>query len=294
MEIQTCSRRGFTLIELLVVIAIIAILAALLLPVLARSKKRAWEVYCISNLKQLGYAWGMYADDNNERLVNLSTYTASGPVNPSPDGVPWRTDWHNGNLVYTLPPGLTPGSADAITYLVELGYRQPTPTVTGPLWPYAPNPVIIHCPADPHADMKVGAGFCFDSYSGVSYLNGEGRNDGTHYCQFKRTEIKHPSDRFIWIESSDSRGENIGSWLMNFGLVNNGFLGASFKDGNDTPGIFHIASSVFNFCDGHAEAHRWANPGAIEAYAGGAAIPASQMAADAQWVAQHYPGNQNP
>ena len=59
---------AFTLVELLVVIAIIAILAALLLPSLARGKQKAQQVQCASNLKQLGTAIHMYADDNRDTL----------------------------------------------------------------------------------------------------------------------------------------------------------------------------------------------------------------------------------
>ena len=70
-------RRGFTLIELLVVIAIIAILAAILFPVFARAREKARQTACLSNAKQLGLAAMMYAQDNDETIINYRLTNSS-------------------------------------------------------------------------------------------------------------------------------------------------------------------------------------------------------------------------
>lgn len=77
-ESPTASAIGFTLIELLVVIAVIAILAAILLPALAAARERARGLICLSNTRQLEFAWALYADDNNGQLPCNLGMTAGG------------------------------------------------------------------------------------------------------------------------------------------------------------------------------------------------------------------------
>lgn len=282
------KRPGFTLIELLVVIAIIAILAAMLLPALSRAKSRATGSACLSNQKQLALAWVMYSDDNQDKVVGFNTWPLSGEN--------WRTDTRYVSVI--VPPGSSP--QDAIIYKVRMGYKQPkqtAPSIEGPLFKYAPNPDIMHCPGDLRYKRPVNDGFAWDSYSGVSGLNGE-----TTPNLKRRTQVMHPSERILWVEGADGRGENLGSWqMLNTGTPSRNFTDARFRD---SPAAFHGNAATFSWADGHAEMHKWldattiayANDSSLNKDAGGATQTAAQNGSrrDQQWVGMHYPTVNNP
>ncbi len=241
--------QGFTLIELLVVIAIIAILAAMLLPALAKAKTKAQGIGCLNNTKQITLAWHLYAGDSDDRVANNYGVTETiEAIDP-----PRRLDnWVNNVMTW----GASGGTADNSN-------TNNTLVANGVLGKYTAGAVGAYkCPADnylspiqrqrgfPQRNRSLAMNSIFGRFRSIPQGDptAGGQNWGfPQYRQYlKQAQVPRPGKTWLMMdEHPDSINDGY--------FINNPTAGAW----QDIPASYHNGACGFSFADGHSEIKKW-------------------------------------
>jgi len=229
------SRAAFTLIELLVVIAIIAILAALLLPALAKAKQKTQGVYCMNNTKQMALACIMYADDNNGAFPYNHD---GGNAGQQLGDECWVAGWLD----------FTSSTENTNTQMLinHAMYRY-----GAYLGPYIKAYQAFKCPADQSTVVIAGQTMKRVRSVSMECHIGTGSRNWTTPSRYpvaqKSVDIKAPVYKIMFLDEHEDS-------------INDGWFATdpdTLYQMVDCPASYHSKACGFSFADGHSEIHKW-------------------------------------
>ena len=136
----------------------------------------------------------------------------------------------------------------------------------GPLWPYAKNFNLYHCPGDTRDTRKCGDGYAWVTYSKSQNYGGDPSGDywGMGATIAKMSDATSPANTFLMAEDTDSRGIDVNTWVVEW------ITGTPNFTWVDPLGMYHIDANTWSFADGHALAHVWTGQQIIQAGLGAA------------------------
>jgi type II secretory pathway pseudopilin PulG len=227
---------GFTLVDLLTTLAVILLLALFLTPALARTRVHDRAYVCLNNMRQLGLAWRMYAEENGDHVTPNTS--GSGPT----------AGWVNGWLDWNT------GNGDNTNILKLLNAK---------LGPYSKSASIYKCPADIYLCVEGRAmlprvrSVSMNAYVGVANSAGVPSASPTPgwYSYQKLSDIIHPSPANLWVFTEEHADSINDGWLVN-GEPGGGGWG-------DLPASYHDGACSIGFADQHAEMHKWQDAGTL-------------------------------
>jgi len=233
-----CKRNGFTLIELLVVIAIIAVLMGILMPALSRAREQGRRAVCLNHLKTLTFSWMMYADGNDDKIVNGEAYWAptAAPVAPVPTSGPHRGEryWVGNDCA----SGFAQGEQRPLDIQMEA-------IRVGALFPYCAAEKVYRCPTGIRGEMRTystayGMNGCFDAAG--TYLGNRGAKVGRTVLMVKRrSEISVPSPAYRLV-------------FLDEGRISPDSYAIHYNEPRwwDPPFVRHADGTNVSFADGHS------------------------------------------